>query len=93
MPPQNGTPSRKPQGQLTESLDSTTARPRRKRLAEVHRGALALLDATVEARRSSEEPAREHEITRADVQDLFAWETRRLVRQLQSEIRILRRAA
>jgi len=84
---------RKPQARALESVDSRVRAARRQRLSEIHRGARELLDAAVEARVSTEEPAREYSLVRADVQDIFAAQTRRLVRQLQSEVRMLRRAA
>lgn len=59
----------------------------RRRKSGIGREALAALDAAVEARGGTEEPSREWQLVRPDVQDEFAARTRKLVRQLQSELR------
>jgi len=65
----------------------TTAR---RRISAINRGALDLIDATVEARGTTEEPSREFEVTRPDVQDHFAIRTRKMLRKLEGELRSLR---
>jgi hypothetical protein len=62
----------------------------RRRSAGMSRGALDTLDAAVEARRDTEEPARDWELRRPDVQDEFALRTRQMLRKLEGEIRMLR---
>ena len=62
----------------------------RRRISSINRGAQDLIDATVEARGTTEEPSREFEVTRPDVQDLFAIRTRRMLRKLEGELRSLR---
>ncbi len=62
----------------------------RRRASSVNRASLELLDSAVEARRDTEEPAREWELRRPDVQDLFAQRTRQLLRKLEGEIRQMR---
>lgn len=89
----NSTPISGVQHQQPQAIDGKHATGRR-RIAVIHRGALAEMDSAIEARRDSEAVAADYQIRRADAQDVFAWETRRMVRQLQGELRqILRRAA
>lgn len=59
----------------------------RRRKSGVSRGALDALDLAVETLGTTEEPSRDWQITRPDAQDEFAIRTRRLVRQLQGELR------
>lgn len=59
----------------------------RRRKSAISRGALEALDIAVEALETTEEPSRDWQITRSDTQDAFAIKTRRLVRQLQSDLR------
>jgi hypothetical protein len=76
---------------MNAKLPQSEKQNRRKRLAEVHRGIHAVLDRAVEERGgNTEEPAREYELRRADVQDLFALRTRRKLREIESELRDLR---
>lgn len=75
-----------PQARAAERIDST-ARVPRKRIAQLHPGVLAGMDAAVEARRDTEHVAVEHETRRADVQDLFAYHSRKLIRKLEGELR------
>jgi len=88
---------------MAQSLTPITARPSaiaqslepkrttaRRRISAINRGALDLIDATVEARGTTEEPSREFEVTRPDVQDHFAIRTRKMLRKLEGELRSLR---
>jgi hypothetical protein len=83
-------PLRVPQARALETRMSRVRATRRKRIAQIHAGAIEVLDAAVEARRDTEETAREFQIRRPDVQDLFAWKTRRMLRQVQGELRAVR---
>lgn len=71
------------QAATPQAADGTHRAPRRKRLSAVHRGALVALDSAVEARRDTEQVSADYEIRREDVQDAFAWTTRRLLRKLE----------
>ncbi len=62
----------------------------RRRKCHMSRGALEALDAAIEARGTTEEPAREWQIVRPDVQDEFAVRTRTMLRRLEGELRNLR---
>lgn len=77
-------------GLLPQAAESKRQSSRR-RLSAIHRGAHAAIDSAVEARRDTEHVATENETRRADVQDLFSHNTRRLVRKLESRVRELER--
>lgn len=63
--------------------------PRRRRIAAIHKGALLAMDAAVEARCDTEQVSGDFETRRPDVQDLFAWGTRKQLRQVQGFLRSL----
>jgi len=61
----------------------------RRRLSAIHAGPRHSLDAAVEARCDTEHASEEFQVRRPDVQDLFAWCTRRQIRQMQTTLRSL----
>lgn len=80
-------PARLAQSQAPQAAEPSRRAPRRKRISQVHRGALVALDAAVEARQDTEQVSADYEIRREDVQDAFAWQTRRLVRMAEGLLR------
>jgi hypothetical protein len=81
-------PPRK-QAASAEAAEIKGQTQRRRRLASVHAGARQLMDAAMEARCDSENVSAESEVRRPDVQDLFAWMSRREIRKMQSILRTL----
>lgn len=74
------------QGPVLLAVAPKQAKGRRRKSA-ISRGALDSLDRAVEALGTTEEPSRDWQLTRPDAQDEFAIRTRKLVRQIQSELR------
>jgi hypothetical protein len=76
-------PSRTVPVKAPQAAEKPRRAARPKRVSQLHRGVLPVMDAAVEARRDTEHVAVEYEVRREDVQDLFAWQTRRMLRQLE----------
>lgn len=94
MKPESPAPPQATQRPTLQLVERTEASPRsnsRRRASDLHRGSLDRLDAAIEARRDTEQVSKEFELRRPDAQDEYASRTRRLVRQLQGDVRELRR--
>lgn len=65
------------------------AKSGRRRISQIHNGDRDRIDQEIEALRDTEYVSEEHEVRRPDAQDLFAWKTRRLLRQAEGLLRSL----